>query len=158
MENARQAQPQSDFDAGPLLNMYLSSIDSWKKNYDALVPINDGRSGQTKGSGQLTSSFDDALIAWQKTGAEFFRRTVEQQIELCRFFGKRWEQYLELPSGLSHCQCGVDIAQLQVAFLTKMAADYGTEGQRLAQNIQVLGSSGNTAQPVSLVEKSSQHH
>ncbi|MGB0085133.1 MAG: HAD-IC family P-type ATPase [Rhodomicrobiaceae bacterium] len=67
----------------------------------------------------------------QNVGEMVFRRFVEGQIALCRFYAKRWEQYLDLPSDLSRCQSAGDLAQLQAAFLTKMAADYGIESRSL---------------------------
>ena len=43
----------------------------------------------------------------------------EEQVELCRFFGRRWEQYLNLPSDVSRCRSVLDLAQVQSTFLTK---------------------------------------
>ncbi len=69
-------------------------------------------------------------------------------MEICRFFGKRWEQYLDLPRDLSRCRTPADIAQVQSAFLTKMAADYGIEGKHLMQVFQKLLANRIAAAPV----------
>ena len=63
----------------------------------------------------------------KKSGEHIFCRAVEHQVELGRFFGKRQERYLDFWSGIAHCQSAADIVQVQSAFLTKMAADYGIE-------------------------------
>ena len=95
-------------------------------------------------------AYENTSAQLQKTWGDFFRRFVEQQIEICRFFGKRWEQYLDLPSDLSRCQSPADFAQVQSAFLTKMAADYGTESRHLTQ---ALLSNWMTAQSAPVIPK-----
>jgi hypothetical protein len=92
-----------------------------------------------------------------KKRGDFFRRFVELKIEICRFFGKRWEQYLELPPDLSRCQSALDIAKLQSAFLSKMANDYGIEDMRLAQAFQALLSNWMAA-PMCLNTQQPTHH
>ena len=103
MQNAQQAQSKPDFDAGPLLNMYLASIDAWKKNCDALFHVTDEQPRQSSRSGQRSTIYERPSAQAQNTGAGIFRSIVEQQIEFCRFFGKRWEQYLDL-SRISACE------------------------------------------------------
>ncbi len=65
---------------------------------------------------------------------------------------------MDLPSDLSRCQSPADIAQLQSAFLTKMAADYGIEDRRLAQAFQALLSNWTAAQPMSFNTQQPTHH
>ena len=65
------------------------------------------------------ADFNNA-VQLQKAGEDIFRRAIEEQIELCRFFGRRWEQYLNLPSDVSRCRSVLDLAQVQSTFLTKM--------------------------------------
>jgi hypothetical protein len=92
----------------------------------------------TAANDPYSSTFDQAMANWQKTGEEVFKRFVEQQIELCRFFGKRWELYLKLPEQFSNCKTPADAAQLQMAFLNQMATEYAKEGSRLTQPITEL--------------------
>ncbi len=131
MENVHQTLSQPGFNPVPILDMYLTSLDAWKKNYDALVQAPRVQQGQPGGALNPGAAYENTSAQWQKN--DFFRRFVEQQIKICRFFGKRWEQYLDLPSDLSRCQSPADFAQVQLAFLTKMAADYGTECRHLTQ-------------------------
>lgn len=135
MKNTQQAKSSLDFDAGPILNMYLASFEAWKNNYDALVQAPKQQTRQNKPDQLAIASYDGAPQL-QKTGENLFRRLVELQIELCRFVGKRWEQYLDLPSNVSRCRSAADIAQLQSAFLTKMAADYDLESRKFAEAFQ----------------------
>jgi hypothetical protein len=108
MQNAQQALPQPVFDAGPILNMYRDSMDAWKKNYDAFVQASRGPQGQPNGAVTTAAAYGNTSAQLQKTGEDNFRRFVELQIEICRFYGKRWEQYLGLPSDLSRCQSAAD--------------------------------------------------
>ena len=158
MENAQQTLSQTPFDPGAVFGMYLASIDTWRKNHDAFVQTSRTQQGQTNGVLNPGAVFENTSAQLLKSGEDMFRRAVELQIELCRFFGKRWEQYLDLPSDISHCRSAADIAQLQSAFLTKMAADYGIEGRRLAQAFQELGSNWMAAAPVSFVPKQAMLH
>jgi len=78
-------------------------------------------------------------------GEHLYRRVFEEQIELWQFFGKRWTQYLTLPADVSQCRSAADIAQLQLSFLTRMAADYSNEGRHFAQTFQELVSQAMVA-------------
>jgi hypothetical protein len=72
----------------------------------------------------ITSPNDAAMLNWQKPGAEIFKRFVQNQMELCHFFGHRCEQYLKLPEQLSQCRSLTELGELQSAFLSKFASDY----------------------------------
>ena len=148
MENAQQTVSQTPLDPGAVLGMYLGLIEAWKKNCDAFIQASRPQQGQATGSLNPDAAFENMPAQLQKSGEHIFRRTVELQIELCRFFGKRWEQYLDLPSDISHCHSAADNARVQVAFLSKMATDYGIEGRRIAQAFQELGSDWVAAAPV----------
>ena len=45
-----------------------------------------------------------ALLNWQESGEEIFKRFVQNQMELCHSFGHRWEQNLRLPEQLTQCR------------------------------------------------------
>jgi len=63
---------------------------------------------------------------------------VQNQIELCDFFGRRWEQYLKLPGQLSQCRSLTELGELQSAFLAQFANDYMQETEKLAKPVADL--------------------
>ena len=106
------AQPSSPFDFSPMLKTYMESVELWKKNYENMMKsakdiqgaLGAKESAQAKPSSAGASASDAALLNWRKSGEEVFKRFVENQIELCHFFGSRWEQYLKLPEQISQCR------------------------------------------------------
>ena len=80
----------------------------------------------------VTSPNDAAMLTWQKSGEEIFKRFVQNQMELCHFFGHRCEQYLKLPEQLSQCRSLTELGEPQSAFLSKFASDYMQEAGKLA--------------------------
>jgi hypothetical protein len=158
MESTQQTPSQLQFGAGPVLDMYFASMNAWKKNCDAFVQASRERQVVPNVAQNPPAAYENTSAQPQKAGEDIFRRFVEHQIELCRFFGKRWEQYLNLPSDLSRCQSAADFAQVQSAFLTKMAADYGIEGRRLGQAFQELLPNWMAAAPVSVIPRQPTHH
>jgi hypothetical protein len=131
-------QQSSAFGIAPIMKMYMDSLETWKHNYDALTGgMNQGQ--QTTHTGNPgRSAYDAAVASWQKSGEEVFKRFVEQQIELCRFFASRWETYLKLPDKLAHCQSPAEMGQVQAAFLNQFASDYMQEANKLSQPVGEL--------------------
>jgi hypothetical protein len=80
-----------------------------------------------------TSPNDAAMLTWQKSGEEIFKRFVQNQMELCHFFGHRCEQYLNLPKQISQCRSLTELGELQSAFLSKFANDYLLEAGKLTR-------------------------
>ncbi len=130
--NAHQSPQSFDFNVGPVMKMYLDSVEAWKKNYEALTMNQKGIPNIYSMDG-AKNPYESGLPAWNKTGEEFFKRFVEQQIELCRFFASRWEQYLRLSEQLSQCQSPADYGQVQAAFMNQAANDYMHEAGKLNQ-------------------------
>ena len=157
MQKAQQVQPNSELDVGNLLNLYRDSLVEWQRSYNSFFCLSNQQQERTSGSTKPHIAFDSAAGQLQNVGEMVFRRFVEGQIELCRFYAKRWEQYLDLPSDLSRCQSAVDLAQLQAAFLTKMAADYGIESRSLAQTFREVLASW-MASPTLFTPKEPAHH
>ena len=95
-------QPSSPFDISPMLKMYMESIELWQKNYENFLKSvllgADGIDGKKAEAESITSAYDAALLNWQESGEEIFKRFVQNQMELCHFFGHRCDQYLKLPS------------------------------------------------------------
>src|SRR5271166_6089300 len=122
--------------ADPILNMYRESIDAWQKGYNSyndFAQTSRPQQGQTNAALNSAAACENTSAQMQKTGEHIFRRAVEQQIELGRFFWKRQEGYLDFWSDIARCQSAAEIVQVQSAFLTKMTAGYGIEIRRLAQ-------------------------
>ena len=131
---------QQDFSFVPVLKIYLDSMESWKENCEKIVQ-------QTR---EITNSQSAALPAcaneqtvegWQKMSEAMFRGFVERQIELCHFYGRRWERYLELPERMARCKTPGDLVQLEREFVTRMTQDYADEGAKLARPLAELADS-----------------
>ena len=135
-------QPLSPFDISPMLKMYMESIELWKKNYENFLksaPLGaDGIDGKNAEAESITSAYDAALLNWQKSGEEVFKRFVQNQMELCHFFGHRCEQYLKLPEQLSQCRSLTELGNLQSSFLSQFANDYMQETEKLAKPVADL--------------------
>jgi hypothetical protein len=93
---------------------------------------------QAKPSSAGASASDAAVLNWRKSGEEVFKRFVENQIELCHFFGSRWEQYLKLPEQISQCRSLTELGNLQSSFLNQFANDYMHETEKLAHPVAEL--------------------
>lgn len=140
MTNTLSAQPCA-FDMSPLLKMYMDSFEIWKKNYEAFIK-NAKDLGAAYGSdpapsagNSAASPLDAALLNWRHSGEEMVKRFAESQMELCRFFGARWEHYLKLPDQLSHCRSVTELGEAQAKFLNEFAGDYMSETSKLAQPV-----------------------
>ncbi len=140
------AQPSSPFDISPMLKMYTESIELWKKNYENMMKsakdmqgtLGANEAAHVKHSSVGASAYDAALLKWQKSGEELFKRFVQNQIELCHFFSSRWEQYLKLPEELSQCRSLTELGNLQSSFLSQFANDYLHETEKLGHPIAEL--------------------
>ena len=144
--------------------MWRESIDAWQKGYNGyndFAQTSRPQQGQTNAALDPAAAYENTSAQMQKTGEHIFRRAlehifrhaVEHQIELGRFLGKRQARYLDFWSDIAHCQSAADLVKVQSAFLTEIAADYGIESRRLAQDFQVLLSSCMAAQPMSFISK-----
>src|SRR5271157_1841174 len=125
--------------ADPFLNMCRESIDAWQKGYNGsndFAQASRPQQGQANAALNPAAAYENTSAQMQKTGGHIFRRAVEHQIELGRFFGKRQARYLDFWSDIAHCQSAADRVRVQSAFLTEMAAAYGLESRRLAQGFQ----------------------
>ena len=135
-------QPSSPFDISPTLKMYMEFIELWKRNYEnflksALLGA-DGMDGNKAEVENITSPNNATLLNWQESGEEIFKRFVQNQMELCHFFGHRWEQYLKLPEQLSHSRSLTELENLQSSFLSQFANDYMQETEKLAKPVADL--------------------
>jgi hypothetical protein len=145
MTTDHQAQANL-FDVSPLLRMYMESIETWRKSYETLVKNaqaaypGDGFNGKTgadatRAAESAASAMDQAILTWQKSSEELFKRFVENQVELCRFFGARWEQYLKLSEKVSHARSATELGNIQSQFMSQFADDYMHETEKLAKPV-----------------------
>jgi hypothetical protein len=145
MTTERQAQA-NPFDMSPVLRMYMESIEAWSKNYETFVKnaqsAYPGEDVSGKAAAEATHAAESAAppmeaaaIHWQKSSEELFKRFVENQVEICRFFGVRWEQYLKLPEQLSHVHSLTELGAIQSQFMSQFANDYMHETETLAKPV-----------------------
>jgi hypothetical protein len=134
--------PSSPIDISPTLKMYMDFTELSKKNYENFLksaPLRaNGMDGKKAEVESITSPNDAAMLNWQKSGEELFKRFVQNQIELCHFFSSRWEQYLKLPEQLSQCRSLTELGNLQSSFLSQFANDYRHETEKLAHPVAEL--------------------
>jgi hypothetical protein len=136
------AQP-NPYDISPVLKMYTESVEIWRKSFDnfaknatTMQNAYGNEAGQaTHAAEGAASAMDAAMLNWQKSNEELFKRFVENQIEICRFFGTRWQQYLKLPDQVSHCRSVTELGNVQAQFLSQFANDYMRESEKLAQPV-----------------------
>jgi hypothetical protein len=129
---APQAWPRLGFDVAPVWQMYIDSMENWKRSYESLGQSASGNQGSL--SHERVAAHDNApALDWQKSAEELLRRFVAQQIDLCRFFGHRWEQYLRLSGQVARCRSASELGQIQTAFLSQLATDYANESAKLMQ-------------------------
>jgi hypothetical protein len=145
MTNDPQAQA-NPFDMSPILRMYQESLEMWRKNYETFVKSAQasypGESLGGNAAAQATrtaegaaSAMDAAILNWQKSNDDLFKRFVENQVEICRFFAARWEQYLKLSDQVSHARSVTDLGNIQSQFLSQFANDYMHETEKLAKPV-----------------------
>ena len=143
--------PSSPFDIAPMWKMYMEPFDLWKKNYENFLkspPLGaEGIEGKKAEVESITSANDAAMLNWQKSGEEIFKRFVQNQMELCHFFGHRCEQYLKLPEQLSQCRSLTELENLQSSFLSQFANDYMQETEKLSKPVADLARQGGGGLP-----------
>lgn len=133
-EPIQQSTQQFDIDYAPALRMYLDTLENWRKQYEVLL-TNAGAAGGNSAQNLMSPNVEKTWANWQHAGEDAFKRAVDQQIELCRFFGKRLALYRDLPEKLSRCKNPADFAQLQLDFINRMSTDYMQESATLARPV-----------------------
>ena len=128
-------QQSSPFDIAPMWKMYMEPIELWKKNYETFLkntPFRADGMDEKKGEVEsITSPNDAALLKWQKSGEEIFKR-------LCK---TRWSLPLlwptlravsKFPERLSQCRSLTELGNFQSSFLSQFTNDYMQETEKLA--------------------------
>jgi hypothetical protein len=122
------SQPAFDVSAG--LKSYVETMELWRKGYESMLR---GIAGGGAAGVDIPAQFAgaDQSAAWQKPLEVLFQQFLSQQVELCRFFNQRFEEYAGLPARAGQCKTLAEIHQIQAAFFSKMISDYADEMQRL---------------------------
>jgi len=144
---ATQSTQTLDFNVVPVMKIYLDSVEAWRKGYEQLT-MNWSGSEPAYSVHDTKHTYESAVANWNKPAEEMFKRFVEQQIEICRFFANRWEQYLQLPDQIAHCHSPAELGQVQATFLNRAASDYMHETGKLSQPLGELVSNLTPARHV----------
>ncbi len=126
-----------DFDFAPALKMYLESVESWKKNYEQVMQ-NANLTPVTRPSDMVGAAYEQAVNNWQRAGETLFKRFIEQQIELCRFFENRLKLFLDMPARFAQCKTPAEAAQLHMEFMNRLSQEYAQESAKLIQPMSQL--------------------
>jgi hypothetical protein len=145
-KRARSAQ-QAEVDFGPAFKMYLDNMESWKKSYEKMLT---NATGATLKGGfdPINPSYAPAMTGWQNLGGDGFKHVIEQQLELCRFFGRRWQLYLDMSTKVARCKTPAEFGQLQLDFINRMSTEYIQESAKLAQPVTEMMVSWLSGRPV----------
>jgi hypothetical protein len=132
MEDAMQVQQQTQNDlTQSMLGMYFETLNRWNKAYDAASRATQERKAPSRMQEQ---TIDVLREQSQNYAVQCFRRIVENQIGICRFFENRWANYLTLPEMISSCKSPFDLMPLQASFLKQLFVDYTNESVRVMQS------------------------
>jgi hypothetical protein len=132
MENAMSTPQVAQQDYAHLaLRMYCDALQQWKKTYESAIERS--KNSAIPGKTDIPTS-ERANTTSQNFGVQFFRRTIEGQMGLCRFFENRWSNYMNLPDAFSTCKSPLDMLPLQASFVKQLVEDYANEGARVMQS------------------------
>ncbi|HZV22081.1 MAG TPA: hypothetical protein VE986_11115 [Hyphomicrobiales bacterium] len=137
MGNSLETSPFSAFDLTPYLALYRESIEAWQKNLESFMQASwqQGEPYRAAPSAPAPARkpANEINAQAQTAGEAFMRRLVEEQLELFRFCGRTWEQYLSFWGSVLRSRSPAEVAQSQSMFLTQLASDYCAESTRLVQ-------------------------
>jgi hypothetical protein len=126
-----------DFDFAPAMKLYMDSVEGWKQNYEKLLK-GANFTPAAGGAALIAKPVEQAMSNWQAAGEALFKTFIGQQVELCQFFGRRWEIYRDYPRRISSCKTPAELAEVETEFLNRMAADYSHESAKLTKSMNDL--------------------
>ncbi len=133
---------QSDF--APFFNLYVQAMEGWKQNYETFAKLASAPGAANKAS---ASAFGQKPWgAWRELLRASFRRYVEVQIELCRFYESRWRDYLRLAEMLAASRSPSDVEASEASFVKQAMTDYANESRKLMQSFAELAMTPANAQ------------
>ena len=132
----------------PLTNLYIESVDFWKKNYDNFIEnakelqlaygangFGEGKQQKTDPSPSAASAYEAALSTWQKSIQELLGHFYKTQIEAYRLLSNHWEQYLKLHAEIPQSRSLTELGKVQAAFFRQFANDYIKETEKFTQPV-----------------------
>jgi hypothetical protein len=110
-----------------MLWLYCDAMQQWKKTYENTGQVEEIRSLPAKPFGAAA----EASSAAQNFALQIFRRAVEGQVDLWRFFERRWTAYRDIPDAVMGCRTPLDLLPLQASFVKQAAEDYANQAARI---------------------------
>ena len=142
----------------PLPNLYIETVDLWKKNYDKFIDnakelqltyrakgFSEGKEQGTEPLPSVTSAYEAALSTWQNSIQELLGHFYKSQIEAYRFVSNHWEEYLKLHDQISQSRSITELGKVQAAFFRQLAIDYIKETEKLTHPVIKAKSDGSGA-------------
>ncbi|MGO9483266.1 MAG: hypothetical protein ACLPX9_01605 [Rhodomicrobium sp.] len=128
---AQQNPVQPNLDPASILKLYQEAMEAWTKNYESFTKAMADVSRPIAASGVAES-------LGQGFPAQFFQKVVETEMELCRFYEKRWSEYSKLPQAIASCKSPMELAELERNFCSAFTRDYTNEGSKLFSSFTEL--------------------
>ena len=125
--NTAQAM-QQDY-AQFVLRMYSEALQQTKKNCETAGQLVQNMTAPDRAKPAVA----EPSRGPENPGAQYFRRAVEGQMSLCRFFEQRWSNYMGVPDAIASCKSPFDVLPLQASFVKQLIDDYANEGARIMQ-------------------------
>ncbi len=110
-----------------MLWLYCDTMQQWKKTHENTRPVVEYRNLPAKPFGAAA----EVSAATQNIALQIFRRAVESQVDLWRFFERRWTAYRGIPDAVMGCRTPADLLPLRASFLKQAAEDYANEAARI---------------------------
>jgi hypothetical protein len=113
-----------------VLKVYSETLQQMKKNCETAGQLVQNMAAPERAK---PAPVESPRTAAQNPATQFFRRVVESQMSLCRFFEHRWSNYTALPDAIASCKSPLDVLPLQASFLKQFANDYANQGAQMMQ-------------------------
>jgi hypothetical protein len=137
MSSQHPAAQNFDFDFAPAMKLFTDNMEVWKQNCEQVMKSS-SFAPALNGAALMPNPAEQAIGNWKAAGEALFKTAIEQQIELCRFFGKRWETYLEFPRRLAACKTPAEVAEIEIEFVKRLTSDYSEEGAKLVKPVSAF--------------------
>jgi hypothetical protein len=129
MENTLMTTAQTAYNdyTQAFVGMYLSALHQWKSSYERASRLQSYEERQV--SPEVIPS-PAARSTPKNYYVQGYRRAIENNMSLCRFFERRWYSYTGLPERVAALKSPLDVFSLQAEFLSTVAEDYINEAAR----------------------------
>jgi hypothetical protein len=134
MVSQNTQQPAASLQAG--MQAYFETLDMWRKNYESMLSGMTGNSpAAPPPAAEAARAASDSAGLWRQPLEAFMQQVAQQQMELCRFWNQRLEQYAGFPSHAGQCKTLAELGQMQMNFFNKMMTDYAEEMRRFGNPV-----------------------